>query len=89
MNSAEPAPETVAVEKADPEAVVTPVAGNLHSWVVEDGELVEAGQVVAVIEAMKMETSILAPCAGRLQIGEQPGGYFEAKFKIGRINTAV
>lgn len=89
MSSGEAAPEAVAVEKTDPEAVVTPVAGNLHSWVVEDGESVEAGQVVAVIEAMKMETSILAPCAGRLQIGEQPGGYFEAKFKIGRIETAA
>uniref|UniRef100_UPI000F05A92D ATP-binding protein n=1 Tax=Pseudomonas viridiflava TaxID=33069 RepID=UPI000F05A92D len=74
-------------EVVDPHAVVTPVAGNLHSWVVSDGEAVEAGQVIAVVEAMKMETSVLAPCAGQLQITEQPGSYLNAKFQIGRINT--
>ncbi|MBI6704427.1 biotin carboxylase N-terminal domain-containing protein [Pseudomonas viridiflava] len=74
-------------EAVDPHAVLTPVAGNLHSWVVSDGEAVEAGQVIAVVEAMKMETSVLAPCAGQLQITEQPGSYLNAKFQIGRINT--
>uniref|UniRef100_UPI00311EFC82 ATP-binding protein n=1 Tax=Pseudomonas viridiflava TaxID=33069 RepID=UPI00311EFC82 len=74
-------------EAVDPHAVLTPVAGNLHSWVVSDGEAVEAGQVIAVVEAMKMETSVLAPCAGQLQITEQPGSYLDARFQIGRINT--
>lgn len=72
-------------EVADPQAVLTPVAGNLHTWVVEDGESVNAGQVIAVVEAMKMETSVLAPCAGRVQIAKQPGAYFEAGALIGRI----
>lgn len=74
-------------EAADPQAIITPVAGNLHAWVVEDGAPVQAGQVIAVMEAMKMETSVLAPCAGQLTIGEQPGNYFEAKAMIGRIET--
>ncbi|KQQ54027.1 acetyl/propionyl-CoA carboxylase subuit alpha [Pseudomonas sp. Leaf127] len=78
---------SVPAEALDPQAVVSPVAGNLHAWVVEDGAAVEAGQVIAVMESMKMETSILAPCAGRLVIKEQPGRYVEAKTLIGRIET--
>ncbi|WP_313353117.1 acetyl-CoA carboxylase biotin carboxyl carrier protein subunit [Paracoccus sp. (in: a-proteobacteria)] len=35
-------------------------------WQAEDGAEVEAGQVVAVIEAMKMETRIEAHRAGKL-----------------------
>ncbi|MCV4281232.1 ATP-binding protein [Pseudomonas capsici] len=90
LNAAAPATESVATAEAhDPQAIVTPVAGNLHAWVVADGESVQAGQVIAVMEAMKMETSILAPCAGQLQIAEQPGSYFEAKSRIGRIETTL
>jgi acetyl-CoA/propionyl-CoA carboxylase biotin carboxyl carrier protein len=69
-------------------ALPTPVAGNLHAWTVEDGATVEAGQVVAVMEAMKMETSITAPHAGRLSIGQEPGGYFEAGTVLGRIEKS-
>ncbi len=39
-----------------------------------------------VTEAMKMETSILAPCAGTLKIAEQPGNYYDARARIGRID---
>ncbi len=67
--------------------MLTPVAGNLHAWAVEDGATVEKGQVIAIMEAMKMETSILAPCAGQLKIGKEPGGYFDAKSVIGRIEA--
>ncbi|WP_338513808.1 biotin carboxylase N-terminal domain-containing protein [Pseudomonas poae] len=86
-----PAPASASAsqsEVADPQAVLTPVAGNLHAWVVSDGESVSAGQVIAVVEAMKMETSILAPCAGDVQIVKQAGAYFEAGCVIGRIRTA-
>lgn len=79
---------TAPSEVDDPQALRTSVAGNLHTWVVEDGEAVNAGQVVAVIEAMKMETSILAPADGKVRIAEQAGAYFEAGSIIGRIETA-
>ncbi|SFH45077.1 biotin carboxylase N-terminal domain-containing protein [Pseudomonas sp. NFACC45] len=79
---------TAPSELDDPHALRTSVAGNLHTWVVEDGEAVNAGQVVAVIEAMKMETSILAPADGKVRIAEQAGAYFEAGSIIGRIETA-
>jgi acetyl-CoA/propionyl-CoA carboxylase biotin carboxyl carrier protein len=36
---------------------------------------------------MKMETSVLAPCEGQVQIAKQAGDYFEAGAVIGRIKT--
>ncbi|HET7277182.1 MAG TPA: pyruvate carboxylase [Dermatophilaceae bacterium] len=63
-------------EKADPTArgqVAAPFAGVV-SLAVEQGQHVEAGSVVATIEAMKMEANITTPVAGtveRLAIGSQ------------------
>jgi pyruvate carboxylase len=65
-----------AAEKADPATkghVAAPFAGVV-SLAVEEGASVEAGAVVATIEAMKMEANITAPVAGsvqRLAIGSQ------------------
>ncbi|KTS99798.1 acetyl-CoA carboxylase [Pseudomonas oryzihabitans] len=70
---------------ADANALTTPVAGNLHAWTVEDGATVAAGQVVAVMEAMKMETQVLAPRAGRLAITQAAGDYLAAGTVLGRI----
>jgi pyruvate carboxylase len=53
-------------EKADPDNpshVAAPFQG-VATVVVSEGDPVEAGQVVATIEAMKMEASITAPAAG-------------------------
>ncbi|RJE78828.1 biotin/lipoyl-binding protein [Paracoccus sp. JM45] len=58
-------PDTTTVE-VDPGTVTAPVSGILSLWQVEDGDQVVEGQVIAMIEAMKMETRIEAPCAGRL-----------------------
>ncbi|MCQ9424502.1 ATP-grasp domain-containing protein [Pseudomonas sp. LJDD11] len=86
VNAAGSASQDEVVQQAvDPRAVLAPVAGNLHAWVVENGTAVEAGQVIAVMEAMKMETSVLAPCAGVLEVSEQPGRDIDAKSVIGRI----
>ena len=59
-------PEDAAPE-ADEAVIGAPVAGTLTLWQAEDGAEVEAGQVIAVIEAMKMETRIEAHRAGRLE----------------------
>jgi pyruvate carboxylase len=65
-----------AAEKADasdPRQVAAPFAGVV-SLAVEEGATVEAGAVVATIEAMKMEANITAAVAGtvtRLAIGSQ------------------
>lgn len=59
--TAEPVPPPV------PGAVLTSVAGTLVRWEVADGDAVEAGQTVAVMEAMKMEAPVQAPSRGRLR----------------------
>ncbi len=45
-------------------AIVAPLAGSVARILVAEGDKVEPGQVVAVLEAMKMETEITASKAG-------------------------
>jgi 3-methylcrotonyl-CoA carboxylase alpha subunit len=47
-------------------SVRAPMPGTLVKLSVTVGDMVEAGQVVAVVEAMKMEHSLRAPRAGRV-----------------------
>ena len=54
------------LEKADardPQHVAVPFAGFVHALVAE-GDVVEAGQALATVEAMKMEAAVTAPMAG-------------------------
>ncbi len=41
---------------ADPAVLSAPIAGTLQAWKVADGDTVEKGDLIAVMEAMKMET---------------------------------
>lgn len=54
-------------------AVTAPIPGTFQQWLVEDGATVAEGEVVAVMEAMKMETRISAPRAGKISLRAQPG----------------
>ena len=53
----------VSTERTRPGDVTAPFQG-IVSVVVQEGQRVEAGQVLATIEAMKMEAVITAPLAG-------------------------
>ncbi|MQV19730.1 ATP-grasp domain-containing protein [Sinorhizobium meliloti] len=53
--------------------VTAPIPGTLQQWLVDDGAEVAEGDAVAIIEAMKMETRILAPKAGRIRIKTEAG----------------
>ncbi|HEY8552513.1 MAG TPA: acetyl-CoA carboxylase biotin carboxyl carrier protein subunit, partial [Thermaerobacter sp.] len=46
--------------------VTAPLPGVLLEVRVRPGDRVEAGQVVAILEAMKMENELAAPCSGRV-----------------------
>jgi len=46
------------------EGVRAPLNGTVSRILVEDGQAIETGDVVVVLEAMKMETEITAPQAG-------------------------
>jgi urea carboxylase len=45
-------------------AVATHVAGNVWKIPVQDGARVSAGDPLVIVESMKMEISVNAPCAG-------------------------
>src|SRR5690606_1467216 len=60
-------------------AVRSPVSGLVRSLTASVGQRVRAGDTLAVVEAMKMETSLTAPCDGvvsvvRARLGEQVQG---------------
>jgi pyruvate carboxylase len=62
-------PDTPAAEKADPTKpgqIAAPFGGNVTP-VVKTGDTVNAGDVVATIEAMKMEASITSPITGHVE----------------------
>ena len=66
--AAAPAGAAGVAKTDDDGAVASPVTGTLASWKVEDGAEVVEGDTVAIVEAMKMETPIRAPRAGRIQL---------------------
>lgn len=49
------------------QTVTAPMAGTLLVWKVEEGSSVVEGQTVAVLEAMKMETAVVATASGVLR----------------------
>jgi len=69
----------------DTGVVASPIAGTLQSWTVTDGSEVKAGEVIAVMEAMKMEMHVTAHRAGRITIKAQVGSYQNAGATLGRI----
>ncbi|OKO87828.1 hypothetical protein AC629_11765 [Bradyrhizobium sp. NAS80.1] len=54
--------------------VRAPMMGRIVSVHAEQGQLIAAGDVLAVMESMKMELSIVAPLAGRVTAIECPMG---------------
>ena len=50
-----------------------PIAGNLHAWKVADGDTVQEGDVIAVMEAMKMEMQVMAHRSGRITLTAAAG----------------
>lgn len=66
---AAPAPAAAPAPKAAPapagaEVVKAPMPGNILEVCVKDGQSVNAGDILFILEAMKMENEIMAPKAG-------------------------
>ncbi len=78
-------PTAKASEAVNEGALVTPMAGSLVSWTVADGQDVSAGERVAVMEAMKMETAVTAQRSGRIHFIASLGAYWPAGTEIARI----
>ena len=68
--AAAPAPKAAPAKKAAPVVaagasdITAPLQGTIQSVAVKAGDAVKAGQVVLVIEAMKMENEVVAPRDG-------------------------
>ncbi|NNG21232.1 biotin/lipoyl-binding protein [Naumannella sp. ID2617S] len=58
------APTSASVPAVSANSVVAPLAGSIARILVEEGDSIESGQVLVVLEAMKMETEITAPQTG-------------------------
>ena len=61
---AETAPAPVSAPAADAEVVNAPMPGTIVSVAVSAGQSVKSGDVLLVLEAMKMENEIMAPRDG-------------------------
>lgn len=64
--AAVPAAPKAAAPAADGTQVKAPMPGNILDVRVAAGDAVAAGDVLMILEAMKMENEILAPDAGRV-----------------------
>lgn len=58
------APPPVAPAAGAGEAVKAPLAGNIFKVLVKPGQQVTSGEILVIMEAMKMETEVRAPKAG-------------------------
>lgn len=59
-----PAPVSAPAANANGETVTSPMPGTILSVNVSNGSAVKKGDVLLILEAMKMENEILAPCDG-------------------------
>jgi len=70
--------------------VQTPMPGTVISVQVSDGQQVSAGQVLAIVEAMKMEHQLLAPVDGIVHISAlQAGDLVKAKQVIATVEPIL
>ena len=76
---AAPAPQAAAPAPAAPAAsggsgdVVAPMPGTVLKVNVNNGDTVASGDVILILEAMKMENEIVAPCAGKVTLNVKAG----------------
>lgn len=52
----------------DANSIGSPIPGTLQQWLVQDGDTVSKGETVALVEAMKMETQVVAKLDGKIKI---------------------
>lgn len=60
------APVAPASAPAGGEQITSPMPGNILSVNVSAGDTVKKGQVLMILEAMKMENEIMSPCDGKV-----------------------
>ncbi|EOV8086962.1 TPA: ATP-grasp domain-containing protein [Providencia rettgeri] len=69
----------------NPDAVNAPISGLLFNWLIPHGNNVSEGDIIGVMEAMKMEVQIVAHRAGTLKHCATKGDFVEAESPIAEI----
>ncbi|KAJ5738443.1 carbamoyl-phosphate synthase L chain ATP binding domain-containing protein [Penicillium malachiteum] len=76
---------SVPVAKGEPEpsssdndCILAPFSGTLQAYKVTNGACVLEGDLLGLLETMKMETQIVAPKAGRVRLIAKEGEYIQA-----------
>ena len=64
--AADPAAAASAPASGAGEQVTCPMPGTILDVKVSEGQTVKSGQVLMILEAMKMENEIMAPCDGQV-----------------------
>ena len=67
----------VAAAPAGGENVTAPMPGNILDIKVANGASVKKGDVIIILEAMKMENEIMAPCDGTVNVVVTKGAAVE------------
>ena len=71
---------------ADADGLASPMSGSLVKWVADDGAQLAEGDPVAVLEAMKMETTVRAHRSGTFaRAAVEPGAAVGRGDSLGRI----
>lgn len=78
---AEPSP----IPEVQPEHLLAPINGVISAWKVQNDEQVQEGQVVAIMEAMKMEVQVLAHGSGKMVIIAEQAATCQADQPIAQI----
>lgn len=78
---AEPAP----IQEVQPEHLLAPINGVISAWKVQNDGQVQEGQVVAIMEAMKMEVQVLAHRSGKMVIIAEQAATCQADQPIAQI----
>lgn len=78
---AEPSP----IQEVQPEHLLAPINGVISAWKVQNDEQVQEGQVVAIMEAMKMEVQVLAHRSGKMVITAERAATCQADQPIAQI----
>ena len=71
------APAPVAAAPAGGETVAAPMPGTILDVKVANGAAVKKGDVLIILEAMKMENEIMAPCDGTVSVAVTKGSSVE------------
>ena len=59
-------------------SIEAPISGQLFRWLVKEGAAVQAGDILAIMEAMKMEVQVIAKSSGVVKLIASQGSQLQA-----------